>query len=297
MNAANQPLAVRPAARFAALALAVGATLTHCTSIPGDAGVTTPTGWDFHQGGTCRDGSPAGFYVHYSTAASSKLFIYLEGGGACDSSTFCSHNPANIQTVFSGGPQSQGQTILGSLTFATTGQVPYTAIPASGLTPAYSPGIFDFTNTANPFKDWSAVYVPYRTGEVHFGTLDDVDIPSDGVLPSIPVAVIMDSGLPFRDMYLPPCMAHAHQRPRRRLPGLGVHGGDPGPPPDVPVHEPRRRVPDRRDEPQLPEPDLSPAHLPRRILRGDHERRRRRDGRLGGEFRQREATDRRAVIA
>jgi hypothetical protein len=154
--------------------------------VPGDAGVSAPAGWDFHQGGLCRDGSPAGFFVHFSATASDKLFVYLEGGGACDSATFCSHNPGNIQTVFSGGAASQGQTIQGSLLFSSTGQVPYTATPAQGLTPAYSPGIFDFANTANPFKDWNAVYVPYCTGDVHFGTNDDADIPAQGLLPELP---------------------------------------------------------------------------------------------------------------
>jgi hypothetical protein len=177
-----------PQTKFVSLAVAPGTPLTQGQSdtIPSDGGITTPAGWDFHQGGLCRDGSPAGFYVHFSPTSSDKLFIYLEGGGACDSSTFCSHNPANIQTVFSGGAPTQGQTIQGSLLFSSTGQVPYTPTAASGLTAAYSPGIFDFTNTANPFQNWNAVYVPYCTGDVHFGTLDNVDIPSDGVLPDLP---------------------------------------------------------------------------------------------------------------
>jgi hypothetical protein len=180
--------ALYPQTTFVSMAVAPGEPLMpgQSDSVPGDAGVETPAGWDFHEGGTCRDGSPAGFFVHYSPTGSDKLFIYLEGGGACDSSTFCSHNPPNIETVFSGGAQSQGQTILGSLTFASTGQVPYTPTPATALTPAYSPGIFDFTSADNPFKDWNGVYVPYCTGDVHFGTLDDVDIPSDGVLPDLP---------------------------------------------------------------------------------------------------------------
>jgi hypothetical protein len=154
-------------------------------AIPGDAGSTAPQGWSFYSiaGALCRDGSGAGFYVHY--ASSDKLFIYLEGGGACSSATFCSHNPANIATAFSGGAQSQGQTIGGSLIFGNTPQQPYVPTPASGLTAAYSPGMFDFTNSANPFKDWNGVYVPYCTGDVHFGTADNVTIPSDGVLPAL----------------------------------------------------------------------------------------------------------------
>ena len=177
-----------PQTKFVELAVTPGTKLTpgQSDAIPGDAGVPQTPGWDFHQGGLCRDGSPAGFYVHYSPSNSDKLYIYLEGGGACDSATFCSHNPGNLASVFSGGAATQGQTIIGSLTFTTAGQVPYTPTPASGATPAYSPGIFDFTNTANPFKDWNAVYVPYCTGDVHFGTKDDVDIPSDGVLADEP---------------------------------------------------------------------------------------------------------------
>jgi hypothetical protein len=173
---------------FANLAVTPGAPLnrTENDAIPDDAGATSPAGWNFYlvSGAVCRDGSPAGIYVHYGTA--NKLFIYLEGGGACSSPTFCSHNPPNIASVFSGGAQSQGQTIGGSLAaFGSGYQQPYVPTAASGLTAAYSPGIFDFTNAANPVKDWSGVYVPYCTGDVHFGTADNVMIPGDGVLPAL----------------------------------------------------------------------------------------------------------------
>ncbi len=166
-----------PQTHFVDLSVPLGTKLVpgQTDTIPGDAGGAPPAGWDFHQGGLCRDGSPAGFYVHYSATSSDKLYIYLEGGGACSSATFCSHNPGNIATTFSGGAATQGQTIGGSLLFGTTPQEPYVA---SG---GYSPGIFDFTNTANPFKDWNAVYVPYCTGDVHFGTKEGVDIPDQGL--------------------------------------------------------------------------------------------------------------------
>jgi hypothetical protein len=158
-------------------------------AIPAPSGTTlaVPQGWHYYaiSGAMCRDGSPAGIYVHYGTA--NKLFIYLEGGGACSSPTFCSHNPAAVAQAFSGGAQSQGQTVGGSLGSVTGGayQAPYVPTAASGLTAAYSPGIFDFTNAANPVKDWSGVYVPYCTGDVHFGTADNVTIPGDGVLPAL----------------------------------------------------------------------------------------------------------------
>jgi hypothetical protein len=176
-----------PQTSFVNLAVTPGAALDPNENDTIPDGGAAPAAWHFYgkDGALCRDGSPAGFYVHFASPASSKLFIYLEGGGACSSATFCSHNPANIATTFSGGAQTQGQTVAGSLVFSTTPQEPYVATPASGGTAAYSPGIFDFTNAANPFKDWSGVYVPYCTGDVHFGTADNVTIPSDGLLPAL----------------------------------------------------------------------------------------------------------------
>jgi hypothetical protein len=153
----------------------------------GSTVLAVPQGWNYYavSGAMCRDGSAAGMYVHYGTA--NKLFIYLEGGGACSSPTFCSHNPAAVDQAFSGGAASQGQTVGDSLGSVTGGayMAPYVPTAASGLTAAYSPGIFDFTNAANPVKDWSGVYIPYCTGDVHFGTADNVTIPGDGVLPDV----------------------------------------------------------------------------------------------------------------
>jgi hypothetical protein len=41
-------------------------------AIPGVSG-NAPAGWDFHQGGLCRDGSPAGFYAHFSSKSPSVI--------------------------------------------------------------------------------------------------------------------------------------------------------------------------------------------------------------------------------
>ncbi|HLK36462.1 MAG TPA: pectin acetylesterase-family hydrolase [Polyangiaceae bacterium] len=210
--------------------------------IPNDAGVP-PAGWHFYQpgGAVCRDGSPAGFYVRYTS--STKLMIYLEGGGACDSQHFCDHNPANIDQIFPGGANGQGQTIGGSLILTTGLQQPYTT------------GIFDFTNSSNPFNGWNQVYVPYCTGDVFFGTVANAMVPGMAmpqqfvgyrnmqkfigrIVPtfpgldqvvlagasaggfgaglnygmvqdafgSVPVSVIDDSGPPFSLTYLPACL-------------------------------------------------------------------------------------------
>jgi hypothetical protein len=119
--------------------------------------MSAPAGWNWYtiDGAICRDGSPTGFYVRYGST--NRLLVYLEGGGACTSPGFCDHNPANLSQVFIAG----GETVLGS-TFLLPGlQQPGTL------------GIFDMTNVANPFKDWTQIYVPYCTGDVHFGTKRD----------------------------------------------------------------------------------------------------------------------------
>jgi hypothetical protein len=118
-----------------------------------------PAGWVYYQipGAICRDGSPTGIYARFTP--SDKLMIYLEGGGACSSPGFCNFNPANIDQVIVGG-----ETALGSLVAAGR-QQPGTA------------GIFALTNTANPFKDWNMIYIPYCTGDVHFGTKTNVTVP------------------------------------------------------------------------------------------------------------------------
>src|SRR5579872_4920413 len=153
---------------FASQAVAPGKPFDHSENdpTPGDGGAP-PSGWNFYliDGAMCRDGSPFGIYVHY--ASTTKLFIYLEGGGACNESHFCDHNPANMNQVFPGGEAMQGQTVAGSLACVAGLQAPYTT------------GLFDTTNSANPVKDWSGVYVPYCTGDVHFGTADNVTINDD----------------------------------------------------------------------------------------------------------------------
>jgi hypothetical protein len=38
-------------------------------------------------------------------------------------------------------------------------------------------GIFDFTDARNPVRDWSQIYVPYCTGDVHFGSKKNGSVP------------------------------------------------------------------------------------------------------------------------
>jgi hypothetical protein len=90
---------------------------------------------------TCRDGSPAGISVSLN-AASKKVMLYLEGGGACFDVSTCASNPAAIAAK----------------------------MPADT-------GVFDRTQADNPVADWNFVYVPYCSGDVHIGDAQDVTIP------------------------------------------------------------------------------------------------------------------------
>ncbi|MDH5672635.1 MAG: pectinacetylesterase family protein [Myxococcales bacterium] len=124
-----------------------------------------PAGWTWHniEGAVCRDGSDTGFYLHRGTGDG--LLIYFEGGGACSNDHYCAFNPANANQVLAG----DGQVVLGSALGAGAGrQQPGVYTDGSHLgAPA---GVFDVNNSQNPFRDWSQVYIPYCTGDVHFGT-------------------------------------------------------------------------------------------------------------------------------
>jgi Pectinacetylesterase len=88
----------------------------------------------------CSDGSPYRFFIHRGDPA--KLLIEFEGGGACWNSLTCEADVYN-RTVIS-DPEAARQ----------TGQLQ---------------GIYDRTNPANPLKDFTHVYIPYCTGDLHWG--------------------------------------------------------------------------------------------------------------------------------
>jgi hypothetical protein len=179
-------------------------------------------------GAQCRDGSATGFGVRLHPG-SSKVFIYLEGGGACFNGTTCAINSASFgQLSF-----DAWKSTLGAL------------------------GIFDKYMPENPLRDWNAIYVPYCTGDIHGGAGAGVDVPGFGnpkdqqfvgytnldlylqrIVPTfplatqvlltgisaggfgaaytydhvasafcpLPVTLIDDSGPPMSDTYLAPCL-------------------------------------------------------------------------------------------
>jgi cysteine-rich repeat protein len=92
-----------------------------------------PMEWTYYEipGTRCMNGSTAGFAVNYNPN-STNVMIYLEGGGACFSDA-CDFTAFNIPFV----PPIDG--------------------------------IFSRSNDNNPVNDWTMIYVPYCTGDIHAG--------------------------------------------------------------------------------------------------------------------------------
>jgi len=85
----------------------------------------------------CSRGTPFVYFVHPGTV--NRLVVYFQGGGACWSHATCS---LGLAKETAGDSDNPGQA---------------------------ESGIFDLDNPDNPFKDWSFVFIPYCTGDVHWG--------------------------------------------------------------------------------------------------------------------------------
>ena len=119
---------------------ALTATVAGCGGSGGDAGAvatTKPVTWKkVVPGGECRcsDGSEFSFWVRKANPR--KVVFFLQGGGGCFSAETCAPERGLYR-----------RTVEAHLTG----------------------GIFDFADERNPFADYSVVYVPYCTGDVHLG--------------------------------------------------------------------------------------------------------------------------------
>ncbi|MET0341156.1 MAG: pectin acetylesterase-family hydrolase [Polyangiales bacterium] len=135
----------------------------------GTSGNALPAGgqafgdWTYHEvaGAVCRDGSPAGYYIR--AGASTNLLIFLNGGGICYDDFFCGINPANVNSSLPGE-----NLLAASLDIVAGALVPVRQAPPDA-------GIFK-RDPRNPVGDWSMVYVPYCTGDLHAGTKRDAPV-------------------------------------------------------------------------------------------------------------------------
>jgi Pectinacetylesterase len=99
-------------------------------------------GWErIRPGGECRcsDGSQYSFWMRRASPV--KVLLYLQGGGACFSPRTCAPDRGLYDPTVSTEDDD----------------------------PAGQSGIFDFADRRNPFADYSVVYVPYCTADVHLG--------------------------------------------------------------------------------------------------------------------------------
>lgn len=106
--------------------------------------------WVDVEGTECIDGSPTGVGVRRGTGDG--LVIYFEGGGGCFDLATCS---------------------LFYSSFANFDQAAFGLLVPTLL----SSGLFDDGEPDNPVHDWSFVYVPYCTGDVHAGDKDLAGVP------------------------------------------------------------------------------------------------------------------------
>jgi hypothetical protein len=96
-------------------------------------------------GAECADGSATGFSVMYRRGAR-KLFLYLDGGGACWSKETCEKGTAAHLTA-----------------------TPYYEGPYFQQDPKNLEGWANFNNASNPVGDYSLARVPYCTGDIWMG--------------------------------------------------------------------------------------------------------------------------------
>ncbi len=106
---------------------------------------SSAAGWnEFQPGGDtlCSDGTPYKFFARQGDPK--KLMIYLEGGGACWFRQNCDPqiNPTYTINLEGRGPRPHG--------------------------------VFDFDREDNPLRDYTVVYAPYCSADVHLGATDTV---------------------------------------------------------------------------------------------------------------------------
>ncbi len=118
-------------------------------------------GWNTFEPGegtTCSDGSAFRFFARAGDPK--KLLVYFQGGGGCWTAATCDRE--NNPTYTTTAPNELIEAVAGE------------PRPEGAMN-----GIFDYTREDNPLADYSAVFVPYCTGDVHLGnTLASYEVPA-----------------------------------------------------------------------------------------------------------------------
>jgi hypothetical protein len=138
-GARRRPLTLR---RILLASAVAAATLAGCGGGGGDAPARAERLWERIEPGGATRCARGGKYAFWLRRADPKrLLIFFQGGGGCFSRETCE---------------------LGSRWFDD--RVDSFDDPRSGG------GVFDFRHPENPFRDYSAVYIPSCTGDVHTGS-------------------------------------------------------------------------------------------------------------------------------
>ncbi|HEX6243770.1 MAG TPA: pectin acetylesterase-family hydrolase [Polyangiales bacterium] len=119
--------------------------------------------WVEVSGALCRDGSPAGYYHR---RGDDNLMVFLNGSGACMDKFFCDLIPRNVnQSMYQ-------ETLLDTSLNLIRGPDPVRQTPPAE-------GIFK-RDQRNPIANWSMIFVPYCTGDVHAGQNPNGVVPNAG---------------------------------------------------------------------------------------------------------------------
>lgn len=89
----------------------------------------------------CGDGSEFNFWQKTGAPDNTNLLVVVEGGGACWDAATCGIGTGSTSISEGRSPDNDRN------------------------------GVFDLENENNPFKDWSMVFVPYCTADIHWGDL------------------------------------------------------------------------------------------------------------------------------
>ncbi len=98
-------------------------------------------------------GTDPKFSFFYREGAANNLVVYFQGGGAC----WHKNNSITLPTC---SQQLRSSENIENMNSIGAGEVSDTG------------GIFNFTESENPFKDWSFIYIPYCSGDLFWGAKD-----------------------------------------------------------------------------------------------------------------------------
>jgi len=106
----------------------------------------------------CALGEEHDYKFHFKGGNVDDLVVYFAGGGACWDSLTC------IASLDENGN--------GIVTRGEENDFVYIGTIERADNPVEMDGLFKVTNSQNPYADWSMLFIPYCTGDVHVGSSD-----------------------------------------------------------------------------------------------------------------------------